>query len=498
MALRARTMGEGIADAGGPRGAKLVAAAPMSLMGLALAVRLVRLGAQGLWFDEAYTAWIARLPADRMWEALLADGVHPPLFYLVQAAFRGLAGSEFGLRLPSAIAGAAASPLLFLLADRWLGRRAAWLAGLLAAFCPFHVWHSQDARMYAMLATLNVACMLTFDRLLGGPSRGVCALFVASHALAYALHYFALMVPLVQMLFYFLTLRTNAKTLRLWTALQTIAAMPLLAWAAALARREANIFGIGWIEQPQPRDLPLTLVNLVLGFADGASLWQWMGALLCAACLLAGVFVRWPSATRKWLALLWALVPIVLTYGLSLRRPVYVDRFVIGSCMALLLLIAAGASALPRRLFSLAGVALAAVFLGSLGRMWLSPCCVKEQWREAAQILQRAGPGEVIALRVLQIAVPFQYYDPGPAPLRMVEVNRVISPIDEVARGAAGVWLVRWNPSSDPHALAAETPFEPKDETDPHLARWLSGEGPALFGRFDLVGVTLLHFGPLP
>ncbi len=47
-------------------------------------------------------------------------------------------------------------------------------------------------------------------------------------------------------------------------------------------------------------------------------------------------------------------------------------------------------------------------------------------------------------------------------------------------------------------AKKAEGEDEAKDETDPHLARWLSGEGPALFGRFDLVGVTLLHFGPLP
>ncbi len=474
------------------------AAAPIALMALALVLRLYRLGAQSLWFDETYTAWIARLPPARAWEALLADGVHPPLFYLLQTAARGWAGSEFGLRLPSALAGSAATPLLFFLADRWIGRRAAWLAGLLAALSPFGVWHSQDARMYAMLATANVACLLAFDSLLARPARVVKMLFVLAHAAAYSLHYFALMLPLIEMLFLTITLRTTGRRLRLWTALQVASAIPLLAWVAALAGREASIFGIGWIREPQPIDLVLTLTNLTLSYAEFPSAWYWIGAVLCAALLVVGAVSQWPTAHRRWLTLLWVLVPILLTYGLSLRRPVYMDRFLIGSSMGLLLLIAAGASALPRRLSTLAGVALVGAFLLGLGRMWLSPCCVKEQWREAAQVLRAAGADEAIAVRVLQIAVPFQYYEPGPSPLRPVEANRVVTAIDDIAREAAGTWLVYWNPSSDPHALAAHQPFKPQGETDPHLARWLSGAGPELIERVDLAGVTLLHFGSLP
>lgn len=498
MARPAREVSEPVVDSEPTRGGMRTAMAVAALMALALAVRLVRLGAQGLWYDEAYTAWIVQLPAAKAWQALLADGVHPPLFYLVQAAFRGLARSEFGLRLPSALAGSAASPLLFLLADRWFARRGAWLAGLLAALSPFEVWHSQDARMYAMLATLNVGCMLTFEDLLGSGSRKAQARFVICHASAYALHYFALMLPFLELLFIILTLRASSRRLRLWIALQALSSIPLAAWVVALAGREANIFGIGWIAAPSLADLVLTLTNLTVGYAYPSALWQWLGGLLCIGFLLGGVFTRWPSASCRWLTALWAFVPLLLMYAFSLRRPVYVDRFVIGSSMACLLLIAAGASALPPRLSTLAGAALTAVFVLSLGRIWLGPGCLKEQWREAAHVLHGAGPGEVVALRVLQIAVPFQYYDPGPAPLRPIEVNRVITPIDDIARGAAGTWLVYWNPSSDPHALAGAKQFEPEQETDAHVTRWLTGLGPPLLDRIDLVGITLLHFGPLP
>ncbi|MEW6568839.1 MAG: glycosyltransferase family 39 protein [Chloroflexota bacterium] len=472
--------------------------APLALTAVALAIRLYRLGEQSLWFDEAYTAWIARLPLSRAWEALLADGVHPPLFYLLQMVAKGWAGSELGLRLPSALLGATAVLMLFLLADRWLGRPAAWLAGLLAALSPFQVWHSQDARMYAMLAAANVACILTFDRLLTSADGSAQVLFVLSHAITYSLHYFGLMLPLVELVFLIWTLRENGRRLRLWTLLQLLAALPLLVWVVALAGREANIFGIGWIQPPLPRDLVYTLMNLTIGYAGPPTMWQWAGLAVCVALLLLGALAPWPSANRKRLALLWAALPILLTYALSLRRPVYMDRFLIGSGMPLLLLLAAGAMWLPRRPSIVAGAILVAAFGLGLTQLWFGAGNVKEQWRQAAAALAWAGPEEVIAIRVLQIAVPLRYYDHGPLPLRPVEANRIVNPIEDLARGASGTWLAYWNASADPHRLTSNPPFDPARETDPSLVRWLAGEGPPLIERMDFVGVTLLHYGALP
>ena len=50
---------------------------------LALFLRTYRLDWQSLWFDEAYTLLITNMDLADSIRALVADGVHPPLYYLL-------------------------------------------------------------------------------------------------------------------------------------------------------------------------------------------------------------------------------------------------------------------------------------------------------------------------------------------------------------------------------------------------------------------------------
>jgi mannosyltransferase len=468
------------------------------LTGAALLLRLYRLGSQGLWFDEAYTLFIARMPAVEAWRALVVDGVHPPLFYALQKAALVLGQSEFALRLPSAVFGAAAVPLVYILGRRWAGRGTGALAALLLALSPFHLWTSQDARMYSLLAAFALACMLTFEGVLRRPGLATGAAFVASSALAYLTHYFALMLPLVQLVYLAANLRARPRLLRLWTGLQLLAGLPLLGWLYALSRRDAQIFGIGWIPAPRPQDLIETLVNFTVGYTAPLRLWQWLGLGICMVFLILGLRSRWGVPSAKLLVALWAFLPMVLTFLLSLRRPVYLDRFLILSAPALLILIAAGVVSLRERYALVSAALLVALFGFSAIRFCFQPGQEKEQWREAAAYLSRAAPDEAIIVRVLQIVVPLSIYYDGPLPLEAMEVNRAVTPLPELAAGHSGIWLVYWNAAADAHRVASDPPFDPDAERDPIAASWLAGQGPALLERVDFVGVTLFHFGNLP
>jgi mannosyltransferase len=469
-----------------------------AMTAMALLLRLYHLGAQGLWYDEAYTLFIARMPVVEAWRALVVDGVHPPLFYAVQKAALALGHSEFALRLPSAVFGAAAVPLVYLLGRQWAGKGAAALAALLVTLSPFHLWTSQDARMYSLLVVLALACMLTFDGVLRRPSLGVEAAFVASSALAYLTHYFALMLPLVQLVYLAANLRARPRLLRLWTGLQLLAGLPLLGWLYVLSRRDAQIFGIGWIPVPHPQDLVETLVNFTVGYTTPLRLWQWLGLGTCLVFLVLGLRTRWGVPSAKLLVALWAFLPMVLTFLLSLRRPVYIDRFLILSAPALLFLIAAGVASLRER-YALASAALLVALFGfSAIRFCFQPGQEKEQWREAAAYLSRAAPDEAIIVRVLQIVVPLSVYYDGPLPLEAMEVNRTVTPLSQLAIGHKGIWLVYWNAAADAHRVATSPPFDPHAERDPVAASWLAGQGPALVDRVDFVGVTLLHFRSQP
>jgi uncharacterized membrane protein len=127
---------------------------------LGLGLRLWRIDA-ALWYDEAFSAWLARLPLVNLIEAALGD-VHPPLYYLILAGVTHLVGhSEAALRLPSLLAGLGLIWLVYRLASA-LGqsRETALVAALLCAISPFQVYYSQEARPYALVMLAYTAAVL--------------------------------------------------------------------------------------------------------------------------------------------------------------------------------------------------------------------------------------------------------------------------------------------------------------------------------------------------
>jgi len=105
------------------------------------------------WYDEIFTALIARLPIDRMMTAIAGD-VHPPLWYLIEAAAIRLGGGDSVvlLRLPALGFGLLALWLSYRLAlALGLGREVAALSIILLALMPGQWYYAQEARMYTLL-----------------------------------------------------------------------------------------------------------------------------------------------------------------------------------------------------------------------------------------------------------------------------------------------------------------------------------------------------------
>ncbi len=103
--------------------------------------------------------------ADTLWMHY-HDEPHPMGWYLAMFAWTGLAGiSEWALRLPSAVIGAASVWLVYLLGRRVFGGAAGALAAALLALNGFHLFWSQAARMYvpgAFLGLLSTLLLLAF------------------------------------------------------------------------------------------------------------------------------------------------------------------------------------------------------------------------------------------------------------------------------------------------------------------------------------------------
>jgi mannosyltransferase len=458
-------------------------------------VRLWGLGGQSLWMDEAFSHLFATLPLNLSWRAMIVDAVHPPLYYLLLRPWLALAGDgEFALRFPSALAGVLTVALLLRVGRDWLGERAGAWAAFLLALNPFHVWYSQEARMYALLGLLSLAVLAAFWCVLRQRRRGGWAILGALSALAYATHYFALYLPLIEFVFLLATFRRYHHTLVRWAAVQALAVLPLAGWLAVLYTTAGGTFGIGWIPAPRLVDPLLTLWSFGMAYDGRLTLGVVAGLAMWGGLLVLGMWRGLAVEDVKLFLLLSLALPPLVTLLLSLRRPTYVDRFFIGSLPAFVGLAAVGLARLPRPAICMIGLALSSLGIWGVARFHLDPMFAKEDWRAAAGYVEASEcVGDVLALRHFQYVVPFGYYYRGTLEPQAVTVNQATTPLEELASGHGQLWLVLRARHGDSHHLAWSEPFDLElEEADPVIRKWV-----ATHWREDEVacsGVSVLLF----
>ena len=162
-----------------------------ALTALALVLRFATLDARGFWLDEAITVDLIRGSLGDVTSRLDAYTLdQPPLYYLIAWGWAQLFGTgEVGLRSLPAICGALAVPVAYLAATELFSKRAGLVAALLTALSPLVVWHSQDARPYALLILLGGASFALFVRVLHDRRPWVVAGWAVVSVLAMATHY---------------------------------------------------------------------------------------------------------------------------------------------------------------------------------------------------------------------------------------------------------------------------------------------------------------------
>ncbi|MBK9052989.1 MAG: glycosyltransferase family 39 protein [Chloroflexi bacterium] len=138
--------------------------AALLIIGLGFAVRMINLGGDSFWLDEIFTVRVVTLTPPNLVPRELD---HPPLLHILARWSINLFGeTEFGLRLPAALAGVLALPLLIAVGQRMARPQAGLWAALLLALSPFHLRYSQEARQYALLMTFSLAAFFWLYRII--------------------------------------------------------------------------------------------------------------------------------------------------------------------------------------------------------------------------------------------------------------------------------------------------------------------------------------------
>src|SRR5271169_3739081 len=370
--------------------------------------RLFHLGTKSLWLDEGATVALARMA----WPHFVhvwwyGEASFQGAFFLLMRGWLHLGQSEAWVRLPAAIFGIASIPVIYLVARKLVGLRPALASAAILAFSPTHVYYSQEARSYTMTILLLLVSTWFFVRAVEQNRERYWILWTVFSVLAVYSHYFAALVLVAQACSMFF-LRKPAPWRRLF--LHGLAILAIAAPGITYVFRvppQAIVFS--WMPKPTPKQL----LHLAL-FLGGSGEKFVLSAILWIAGAIAIRRERKSKATPDsfWggmLVISWAVVPIVLTALVSLRHPVFVQRYMIFSLPATVMLAGRGMTALPKRHLGFWLVVVLCVT--SIPTLVLGYRKPREDWRNATNvILASAQSGDAVVIYPFYGIVGFDYY----------------------------------------------------------------------------------------
>ncbi len=480
----------------------------LALLGLLVgfALRLYRLGAESLWYDETVSVALAQKSIPALLRHTAGD-IHPPGYYLLLHFWQQLThptpafGLEFLYAWPSLCCGLLLLALLLALGRKLYTPQLGVIALWLAAINPYHIWYSQEVRMYTLGALLGLLCLwalLQWASTTATRARRYTWLMlypIVSAAGLYTLYYFLFIIVALNGLALLWWARARWSTLRCllpWIVTQGVA---VLLWAPWLP--------VFWRQATDPPVPPWrapweTGAQFLASLAESASAlisgqstpdalaWYWVAcflAILLAARLYYTNNILHAFSTavigRNWILVGYLLVPIGLIYAITWWwTPLYHVRYLFTYAPPLLILLAAALLGIYQRWRSL-GIGLAVVLVAlngwSLYRFWFMPAFQSDDHRTAvAQLATDWRPGDAILVNAGWVYPALTTYWPtdlvgvdAALPPPLARVQRLIDyradtaamlPVPAIIRTGSveGASTLGWgDPSSDFFAMSA-------------------------------------------
>jgi len=182
---------------------------------------LIRLGAASGTFlnpDEALHYLLANQSTWRLAYSASLTNAHPPLLTLVLYFWRGVGTSEFILRLPSVIAGAAFCWIVFKWLARVLGPVTGFIGLILVTFLPPVIALAAEVRQYALLLLFLAGAAYLLERAFAENSAFMMLLAAIFLYLALLSHYSAILFAAAIGIYCLLRLIARCPSLRVGAA----------------------------------------------------------------------------------------------------------------------------------------------------------------------------------------------------------------------------------------------------------------------------------------
>jgi uncharacterized membrane protein len=170
----------------------------LAVLGLAfigMVLRVATMATRGLWLDEATTIYQTSGTLIQTIQSQIG-GTHPPLFHVLMHYWIYAFGTgEVTMRSFAMLFGVAAIPAAYWAGSVVYDRKVGLIAATILTVSPFHIWYSQEARMYTMVALFALLSVGAFVQALEKNDFGSWAAYFAfSLAGAFTQYLFLLLV----------------------------------------------------------------------------------------------------------------------------------------------------------------------------------------------------------------------------------------------------------------------------------------------------------------
>ncbi|HVM96210.1 MAG TPA: glycosyltransferase family 39 protein [Candidatus Acidoferrales bacterium] len=433
----------------------------LSMLVVALALRLYRLDQQSLWIDEVSSIEVARQPLSDI-VLNYRPGRHPwrgaeqaPLSFLFMSLIFSPALPETTARLPSVLFGVAGVLVVYQLGRAWIDESIGLLAAALLTLSPLHIWYSQEARWYTLWILLSMLSYWSLLRAWQLPSWRTWLLYALFTALSIYTFVLSFLVMASQG-FSTLLLARQRGGLRFAGAILAAQVAAVIA-AAPVFWLILNTLGLT-TGTPRPQllaQIPYTFFVYAAGYTVGptvTSLHSLPGVsrlfienpsilffgLVFAALVLLGLarLRQWPTAMIVLVP--WLFGPLLLTALLALVSHVtFQARYSSAALPAFLLVVAAGIEGLHSGRLRIAAVVLVVLACAtSLSNHYRNPLYFKEDARAAAAYLQTTAASAPVYV-VGQVGPAVKYYG---ADLQVSDIDGCQN--DPAAAADGRLWLV--------------------------------------------------------
>ncbi|MHB0998962.1 MAG: glycosyltransferase family 39 protein [Armatimonadota bacterium] len=378
----------------------------------ALILRLYNLGQESLWIDEGFSL--------RDSANLHLLGETRPLYFLLLKGWMGLgAHSEFMMRLPSALFGAASVWVLFVIGKKLIGTKPSLLASAFMAVSVLQINHSQEVRMYSLVVFIILLSTYFLILFLETGRKWAIAGYLAS-AFAGLLTFPLTVLILITHGLYTLVYVKAYKPRSLVTISGLI--VTAIVWVPWLMNnmQASTGYSEGYtatLEKPDPIGVVSVLGKFfLLKWTDGHA---FTSAAIAFSVFLVLLMIYGISKFQKndkpaVYTLMWLAVPVTGMVLLSyMMTNVWMVHYMITAAPAFYLLTAKSITTLRKRYVAVAvSAAIFIVTFGRLGIYYMKPA--RPEWRSAISYIRtHEKPGDVIALYYGGNRFVFDYYYHG-------------------------------------------------------------------------------------